>query len=316
MFHSAGFIALILPLIAARVTRDTSLAGRATYPFNNLVAYGDELSDNGNGSFAHGITGDPANVYGFGTWINGPVAVSYLSDLLRVPLTDYAFGGCCGGGDFGATFDNTYTKSKAGATDMIGQVSNYTGRGAPGIRSSLQFLWFGENDLSMHTDAFWLGDPKNVQFANDAVAKITAQVKTLIDKGAPYVMVANIYPKHLAPVTPKYLCGTNADCVKTWGQVIQQANSAIQKSFGQFGKKVIYYDVFSFMIQILANPKAYGFPKPLNLFCDGDETAQWTDCMIDGHANEYFWMNFIQPTTAGHKLIAQDMKKTIDAHFT
>ncbi|KXH50198.1 hypothetical protein CSIM01_07422 [Colletotrichum simmondsii] len=286
MFYSAGFINSILPLIAARVIEDTSLASRTTYPFNNRVAYGDELSDNGNGSFAHGITGDPANVYGFGTWTNGPVAVSYLSDLLQ-----------------------------AGATDMIGQVANYTGRGAPGIRSSLQFLWFGENDLSMHTDAFWLGDPKNAQFATDAAAKITTQVKNLIDKGAPYVMVANIYPKHLAPVTPKYLCGTSADCIKTWGQVIQQANSAIQKSLGQFGKKVIYYDVFSFMLQILANPKAYRFPKPLNLFCDGDETAQWTDCMINGHANEYFWMNFIQPTTAGHKLIAQDMKKTIDAHF-
>ncbi|KAK1467759.1 hypothetical protein CCUS01_07026 [Colletotrichum cuscutae] len=237
MFYSAGLITSILPLIAARVIEDASLAGRTTYPFNNLIAYGDELSDNGNGSFAHGITGDPAN---------------------------------------------------AGATDMIGQVANYTGRGAPGIRSSLQFLWFGENDLSMHTDAFWLGDPKNAQFAIDAAVKITAQVQNLIDKGAPYVMVANIYPKHLAPVTPKYLRGTNADCVKTWGQLHDSG---------------------------IGQPQGIWLPKPLNLFCDGDETAQWTDCMIDGHANEYFWMNFIQPTTAGHKLIAQDMKKTIDTHF-
>lgn len=51
---------------------------RSNCPFNQLVAFGDELSDNGNGSYAHGITGSPANVYGFGTWTNGPVAVSYL----------------------------------------------------------------------------------------------------------------------------------------------------------------------------------------------------------------------------------------------
>ena len=85
---------------------------RGTYPFNRLVAFGDELSDNGNGSYAHGITGSPANVYGFGTWTNGPVAVQYLAGLLNVPLVDYAFGGCCGGGSFGATISNAYTVSK------------------------------------------------------------------------------------------------------------------------------------------------------------------------------------------------------------
>jgi hypothetical protein len=54
---------------AATSTTSTSSVPSAKsgkYPFNQIVAYGDELSDNGNGSYAHGITGDPANVYGFG----------------------------------------------------------------------------------------------------------------------------------------------------------------------------------------------------------------------------------------------------------
>ncbi|KAL0936384.1 GDSL-like Lipase/Acylhydrolase [Colletotrichum truncatum] len=301
--------------VAARSVEKAAYSPRATHPFKSLVAYGDELSDNGNGSFAHGITGDPANVYGFGTWTNGPVAVSYLADLLGIPLTDYAFGGCCGGGSFGATFDTAYTKSPAGATDMISQITNYTASGSKGVESSLQLLWFGQNDLSMHTDAFWLGDPNNAKFSNDAAAKITAQVKNLLDLGAPHVMVANIYPKHLAPVTSKYLCGTNTGCITTWGRVIMQANAAIKKSLEEFGNKVIYYDVFSFMMQILNDPAGYGFTRPLNQFCDGDETAQWDDCMIKGNANQYFWMNFIQPTTAVHQLIAKDMKKTTDSHF-
>ncbi|KAF6839165.1 GDSL-like Lipase/Acylhydrolase [Colletotrichum musicola] len=315
MIPSLSFVLLALPLAAGRSLDKNPNAPRATYPFDNIVAYGDELSDNGNGSFAHGITGDPANVYGFGTWTNGLVAVSYLADLLRMPLADYAFGGCCGGGSFGATFDNAYTKSPAGATDMLGQVANYTSHGSSGIATSLQVLWFGQNDLSRHTNAFWEGDPNNKKFADDAAAKIAAQVEGLLGRGAPAVMVANIYPKHLAPVTPKYLCGNNTDCVQTWGRVIQQANTAIQGALGRFGKRVVYYDVFGFMTQILSDPKAYGFPKPLTLFCDGDETAQWDDCMVKGNANQYFWMNFIQPTTVGHKLIAQDMKRAIDAHF-
>jgi len=64
---------------------------RGKYSFNRLVAFGDEFSDNGNGGFAHGITGSPATVYCFGTWTNGPVAVSYLADLLKMPLRDLAF---------------------------------------------------------------------------------------------------------------------------------------------------------------------------------------------------------------------------------
>lgn len=315
MIPSLSFFLLTLPLALGRSLNRNRAGTGTTYPFDNIVAYGDELSDNGNGSFAHGITGNPANVYGFGTWTNGPVAVSYLADLLHMSLADYAFGGCCGGGSFGATLDSAYTKSPAGATDMIGQVANYTSRGSPGIATSLQVLWFGQNDLSVHTDAFWEDDPKNAQFAQDAAAKIAAQVEALLGHGAPLVMVAGIYPKHLAPVTAKYLCGSNVECVQTWGRVIQKANTAIQGALGRFGKKVVYYDVFGFMTQVLSDPKAYGFPKPLNLFCDGDETAQWDDCMIKGNANQYFWMNFIQPTTAGHKLIAQDMKRAIDAHF-
>jgi hypothetical protein len=37
--------------------------------------------------------------------------------------------------------------------------------------------------------------------------------------------------------------------------------------------------------------------------------------MTQGHGEEFFWMNFIQPTTHVHRLIAADMKDTIDKHF-
>ncbi|HEX3640797.1 MAG TPA: hypothetical protein VHV10_05865 [Ktedonobacteraceae bacterium] len=55
---------------------------QASYPFTKIVAFGDELSDNGNGSFAHGITGNPATVYGFGK--TNPL---YFSKSHTSPLT-------------------------------------------------------------------------------------------------------------------------------------------------------------------------------------------------------------------------------------
>jgi len=288
---------------------------RSNYPFNQLVAFGDELSDNGNGSYAHGITGSPANVYGFGTWTNGPVAVSYLSSLLSVPLQDFAYGGCCGGGSYGATLDNAYTPSPAGSPSLLDQIKNYTSGDHTNIENAMQFIWVGQNDLSEHTDAFWLTDPKNAQFATDFSTKTADSVQTLLDAGAPYVFVANLYPKHLAPVAPKYICTTNTACLYSWGKIIQDSNSALEDALKEFGDKVIYYDVFSFMTGLLNSAPAMGFGRSLKSFCDGDGIDAWNDCMVDGNAEAYFWMNFEQPTSRVHELIAEDMKSSIDDHF-
>lgn len=329
-------------LLASTVTAAPSSSVRSTskYPFTNLLAFGDELSDNGNGSYAHGITGNPATVYGYGTWTNGPVAVSYLSNLLQAPLADYAFGGCCGGGSYGATLNNVYTPpSQANAPSMQDQVANYTsGTNKDISRASktLGFIWAGQNDLSKHTDAFWSGDPQNSQFAANLSLYTSQSVQKLLSTGVPYVLVANIYPKHIAPVTAKYLCGGyNNSCAQTWGQVITAANNQLKKDLQtKFGSKVIYYDSFSFITKVILNAAKYGFTAPITNFCDGMGDTTWNECMgttggvakgqhsatdgSDGWSgsgmgwDSFFWMNFVQPTSRVHALVAGDMKKTID----
>lgn len=298
---------------------------RSAYPFNQLVAFGDELSDNGNGSYAHGITGDPANVYGYGTWTSGPVAVSYLADLLGVPLVDYAFGGCCGGGTFGAVIDNSYTNGSAqvnGAPvpSLVDQIhKNYTVSPNNNIKNSMQFIWIGENDLSMHTDAFWTGDSHNSDFATQYATRVAAEAEYLVAQGAPYVFVANIYPKHLAPVTTAFLC-QDGSCVEPWGQIIQEANNALKYKLGNStnNSKFIYHDTFTFMTELLSVKKYFGFTAPASQYCDGDPAvAQWNTCISQGvswaGADPFFWMNYIQPTSRVHKMIAEDMKTLIDA---
>lgn len=197
-----------------------ALSTRSTYPFNQLVAFGDELSDNGNGSYAHGITGSPANVYGYGTWTNGAVAVSYLADMLGVTLRDLAFGGSNGGGTSGATLNNTYATAEAQVndgpvpslynqihdnvstsgigSDIKADLSQYTAQPHPNIHNALEFIWIGENDLMDKTDWFWEGDPSNSYFASNYSTRVAGEVEFLLKSGAPYVFVANIYPKHLA----------------------------------------------------------------------------------------------------------------------
>ncbi|OQO04336.1 hypothetical protein B0A48_10947 [Cryoendolithus antarcticus] len=321
----AAFLALSPPSIAA----PTAASKRSSYAFDHIVAFGDELSDNGNGSYAHGITGDPANVYGFGTWTNGPVAVQYLAGLLNMPLFDYAFGGCCGGGSFGATINNTYTESPADfngqpVTSIHDQIFlNFTNPTPLTIKTSMGFIWTGQNDLSKHTDAFWEGDPQNAEFAHQISDRIRYNAEHLIDQGAPFVLVANIYPKHLAPVTRTYLC-PNEGCVPTWGNIITSANTAIKNALtgSQYSSQFIYHDTFAFMVDVMNNKDSYGLTQSLKYYCDGSSTdpnQHWDQCIAGDYvwegAESFYWMNYIQPTRHVHNLIAEDMKKAIDAHF-
>ena len=116
--------------MSAALTSAMSVASSSTpastphggkYLFTALVTFGDNLSDNGNGSVAHHVAqqGQPNNnIYGFGTWINGPVVVSYLTDMLQVPMNqEFAFGHAWVSSDFGATVDDTIAQSNFSKTD-------------------------------------------------------------------------------------------------------------------------------------------------------------------------------------------------------
>ncbi|KAK4903491.1 hypothetical protein LTR27_000422 [Elasticomyces elasticus] len=233
--HNAAFCLVTLATYAVSVS---SLAlprsKRSAYPFNQLIAFGDDLSDNGNGSYAHNISGGGAeNNYGFGTWTDGPIAVSYLADLLEVPLVDYAFGGSDGDANFGRD-------------DQQHIFWNYTHDGAPkNIKNAMQFIWTGQNDPNEQTDVFWEGDPTNELFVSNISDQIRYNAEHLIELGAPYALVSNIYPKHKAPVATTYFC-PDGTCLEAFGNIIKSCNAAIEKELQgpKYADKLIYYDVF------------------------------------------------------------------------
>ncbi|KAK5119046.1 hypothetical protein LTR62_000257 [Meristemomyces frigidus] len=319
---AAGVTALTVPEVAT--------LKRSAYPFNQLIAFGDELSDNGNGSYAHNITGGGTNNYGYGTWTDGPVAVSYLADMLGVPLDDYAFGGSNGGSTGGSSINNTYTPAGAKllSGEMIPSVHdqvfyNYTLIGAPeNIGNSLQFIWSGQADLLAHTDWFWEGDPHNEWFASNISDRLVYNAEHLIELGAPYVFIANIYPKHRAPVGYTFLCGTSvcSDVLGTLGKIIVQANTAIEQAVNasKYADKLIYYDVFTFIHNLIDNKDSHGLTASATDYCDGTAgVAKWDECAAGSYtwegATKFIWMTFVEPTTTVHQMIAADMKKTIDS---
>lgn len=100
-------------------------------------------------------------LWGFGTWTDGPVAVTDLAASLDMPLTyDYAFGSSQGGENIGSVCSNAllpaghlsgHAKLSPGVLvpDALGQIKNYTSSGVynKAIATTLHFLWTANNDM-------------------------------------------------------------------------------------------------------------------------------------------------------------------------
>ncbi|CAD6579198.1 MAG: hypothetical protein ASARMPRED_008989 [Alectoria sarmentosa] len=334
------------------------------YPFSALVAFGDNLSDNGNGSYAHNVAAntptdvvDGNKIYGAGTWTNGPIAVSYLTDLLGVPMNqNFAFGHAWGGSHFGATIDDTMQQSNFSASLEDGpwfnngqfsepcwgapsakvQINDYIQSGVN--KDALHFLWIGANDMdAAYKGTLGIDTPTlNDEFAGNISTKIPDLASTLLTAGAPYVLVANLYPKQLAPLWPGFLGINTTSQWDALGAVISSANIALEAALKALpnADKVIYYDAFTFMSNLYAEPGSEfpnikdtnGFPS----FCDGDKaeteyvlsingtvvdgveiTDNWDYCVTLKHQDEWYWMQYLDPTSHVHQLVAQDMEATV-----
>jgi len=245
------------------------------------------------------------------------VAVSFLVDHLGVPLTtNYAFGHANGGSLFGATIDNTYTQSTANAPSSKDQIANYSATGDHSqIGQTLHFLWIGANDINLYHVGTSDGN-NNTGFANEMATMMTKQVQSLLDLGAGYVIVPNLYAKHISP-SSEFYAGT-PDQVNNLGVAIALANTAIKEAFSTaFGTtgKVIYYDAYGFMVNLWNNAAAAGITMCGKHFCDGYSQADWDLCVTQGHGDEFYWMQYLDMTSHVHKLLAADMASAVKSHF-
>ena len=334
---------------AAASTSSSTPQHTGKYPFSALVAFGDNLSDNGNGSYAHHVADrdNPDNaIYGARTWTNAQVAVSFLTDLLGVPMNqDFAFGHAWGGSDAGASLDNTMFVSDfhnstvaaelgaPGAPPASQQVSTYISQGVN--KEALHFLWIGNNDADL------VGYYHQQAFFTNLTTGMTKVVGQLLDAGTPYVFVPNIYPKQLAPVVPKYYGLKSQSDQDSFGNFITSANNAVKSALASMpnSDKVIYYDANAFLTSVWNNAASYGITNAkdtngLPAFCDGDpdqtsdvkaaiaagtinqkDQNNWGICVDEHKQDEWFWMQYLDITSRVHELLAGDMHKAIAAHF-
>lgn len=319
MLSSMLSVALFSTLALAAPAPKKEKVVSSKYPFTRMVAFGDNLSDNGNGSYAWCIAAPGScnnKIYGYKTWTDGPVAVSYLSDLISTPLTNnFAIGHASGGSKFGSTIDNNFTQSPADVPSAVQQIANYTGHSqySTGIGKTLHFLWTGNNDIE------WAhADPTTTNHNASATAYaalMKGAVQNLVNSGAKYIFVPNIYPKHIAPVMTYWTDPPPSPQRQNVADAIQSINSAVEVALKPFGTNVLYYDVYSYMLSIWNNPSQYNITHTTDgAYCDGYSQADWNECVTENKGYLYYWMQDLDMTTYVHKFIAQDMANVIKNH--
>jgi len=258
-------------------------------PISQVVVLGDSLSDNGNLCGAIGYP--PSPPYWLGRSSNGPVAVEYLAQSLGVLLKDFAWWGATTGvGNFtdGGTVDGFGAGSLPGMTTVF-QGALSAGE-FPIDPNALYVVWGGPND-------FWMVDGASASVAvQKAVANLVTMVGQLQSLGARQILVLNMPDLGRTP----YLLALPPQIGAFFTQVSLVFDQALKASLPA---GVRYFDTFSLLSAVLANPAAYGFTN-VNAAC-------LTPLSICANPDQYLFWDIVHFTTAGHALVADAVRTAL-----
>jgi outer membrane lipase/esterase len=295
-----AFFSRLLPLVTVTALSLTALPASASV-YDQLVVFGDSLSDSGNNSLVPGIGKDPAQVitgntyvpsktYASGVYSNGPVWASDAAAKLGVPLmpslaggTNYAFGGATTGGvgllpslvDQANLYLATNTAS-ANALYVIAGGGN-DARAALGIIAACGSACPG---------------PTVAATIMATAAQFATNVGNIVDKlqaaGAQHIVVWNTPNLGLAPA----VAAAGATDLGTFLAASMNAALAARLT-GEFG--VTTFDIFGLGTSIALHPGAYGFTNVTDA-CGAVFDAD--------HCSTYAYWDGIHPTAAAHEIIA------------
>ncbi len=275
--HSGRLLSRIVILLAILLTLScAALAG----PYNGVVVYGDSLSDNGN---LYGAISYPPPPYWMGRFSNGPVAVEQLASTLGVGLTDWAWGGATTG--IGNVVDGG-SEQNFGLLGLPGMTTSYAltvGSISPQMAAgSLFMVWGGPNDFT--------SDGLTMQTADNAVGYIMNIVDGLQAIGVQHIFVPGMPDLGKTPNYVNHGLGTIGSEISAY------FNSELVKALQ--GKGVTYFDTYTFMDNVIANPAKYGLTDVTDPCFDGVNVCS--------NPNQYLFWDDFHPTTYADSILAEN----------
>ena len=265
---------LIHSLVLSAVLILMSPTVQAMPAFDQLVVFGDSLSDNGNAGRAS----------------NGPVWVEHLAERLGLALKPSRMGGS----NFAA--GGARLDPRSGHTSLRAQASAYLRAPRSGGRS-LHIVYGGGNDMLAA-----VGDPRAQAMIEAAVASLRSIVADLARQGATDILVPNLPPIGMTPAVRSQ----GGQAVAAANQLAGRFNAALDNALSGLadspGVRLHRLDVWQLAERVQADPAAAGFVDIAN------PCSQRQSC--EGHL---FWDD-VHPTTQAHRRLADAAAQLLETH--
>ncbi len=306
MFHPrklASAMALALGL--------AGIAHAGATPFDNVVVFGDSLSDAGN---LPNSTGD----YTRFTTNPGTVTVQNVASKLGFTLapsrdggSDYAYGGA------GITTNSDPAPQIQTITE---QITGYLAGGNRADPRSLYMIWGGPNDIFYHSTQYGVGTifPGAGETAEQATANINAaatQEVALINQlkaaGANYLVVFNLPDIGATPSAQANealvpgIKGFLTDVSQSYNQILNDG----------LGNHTLAVNTFALFNQVLADPNRYGFVNVTSPACttSSSHDCDGTTLVAAGADQDYLFADGVHPTTGAHAMLTQVVLSELQA---
>jgi len=279
-----GNLTSSLALTALLVAATTTFADQT--PYTKIVVFGDSLSDTHRYFEA---TGEPTAPYHAGRYCNGPLWIEQFASRLGMqilPENNYAFAGATTGRDNENDNDFTEPQDFPGLLDQIDEFIAATGtEGAD--PEALYVIWAGALDFVVMAEN---GGTPEATISN-GVLNLSTAVATLSQLGARHIMVLNMPDIGLTPLaTAMGNAAGLSYLVSIYNQNLQYGLSQLALA----GMPTIQVPSDQVLQAMALNPATYGFT---------DVTTPYL--LAEGDPDEYLFLDFLHPTTAAHKVLAE-----------
>ncbi len=281
---------------ALTLAAGAALAGAANaQSYNRLVVFGDSLSDNGNLFLFTGGAQPPAPFYFQGRFSTGPVFV----ELLGFNLGRFAAGDS-NAGSINYAFGGARTDLAGSPPGMRTQLSAYLGGGGTFGANDLVSILGGANNIfqGLPAASVALNPAGAIQTVSlSAAADINLLVDSVAAAGAGTILVTNLPKLSLTPEFRTSPAAPLADYAVTSfnGALL---NGLTTVAANRSGTNIILMDLFKIGDTIAGNPTAFGVTNVT------DRCFNQLTLTLCSNPNDYFYLDGVHPTAAGHRAIA------------
>lgn len=281
------------------------LSGTTNAAIENLVIFGDSLSDTGNtrSEIPFGNAEPVATAVGYGSngrFSNGPLWHEYVAAELGIASATNSNDG----GDnfaFGGARVNNNGGPSAG---LLNQASDYFDRqaGTPAAPDSLFISWIGGNDMRD-----LVGNPDPASVIDQQLDALFGSLGSLLDSGVTQLFVPNLVDLGTIPENSGSANEASATAVtQAWNTGLLSRLFDLNNSSTA---DIYFLDVFSLFEGILANPGASGFTNTSGQ-CRSVSGISEVEC---ANPSTFVFWDDIHPTTAAHAVLGQQAFQLISS---